>query len=114
MLCVDYSGYAFARLVRHVACPVLLKMGAHTMPADVASVRDHAQEIAHTLMSMMAGFFGIATTPPLNTSELGQYAVWSLAPLDNGEDHRDIMAFRKNLVALGCADAPYRYGSPAS
>ena len=110
----DYNSYLFARLVRHVACPVLLECGAHTMLADVAAVRDHPEEIAHQLMATMAGFFGLATSPPLNTSELRQYAVWSLARLDNGETPLDVGAFRAHLDALSCDTTDLsRWGWPA-
>lgn len=114
VLCADYSGYIFARETRAVACPVLLEMGAHTMRDDVAAVRDHAEEIAQQLVATMAGFFGLATTPPLNTSELRQYAVWSLARLEHGEDPRIRDAFARHLNALGCDSSDLsRWGWPS-
>lgn len=110
----DYgaAGYIFARETRAVACPILVECGAHTILADVAAVRDHAGEIAADLVGAMVGFFGLETSPPLDIAELRVYPAWAMARLDNGEDSRIMADFRQHLRALGCADDPYRYGSP--
>jgi hypothetical protein len=109
----DYSAYMFARLVRHVACPVLLECGAHTMPADVAAVREHADDIALAIVDTLVSFFGIEASPPLDVLNLRMYADWSVARLMNGEDCRDVAAFRRHLDALGCDPSDLRrYGVP--
>ncbi len=109
----DYSGYLFATMARSVACPVLLEMGAHTIPEDVVAVRDHAGEIAATLVATLAGFFGLETSPPLNISELRTYGEWALARCGAGEDPRDLGAFGRHLAAIGCDPGePDRYGVP--
>lgn len=114
ILTADYSAYIFARELHPVAAPVLLEMGAHTMPDDVAAVRDNPEEIAHQLVSTLAGFFGLATTPPLNTSELRVYGEWALARLANGEDPRIRADFEALLRNLGCDPSDLaRWGWPS-
>ncbi len=113
VITADYSHYIFAKETRHVACPVLLEMGAHTILADVLAVRDHAPEIAATLVGTLVGFFGLETSPPLDVMALRTYADWSLARLANGQDPRSLGDFGLHLAALGCDPAdPAMYVVP--
>lgn len=110
----DYSAYIFARELHDVACPVLLEMGAHTIPADVAAVEQHGPEIAVELVSTLVGFFGLESAPPLNTGELRAYGEWSLARLANGQDPRDLVAFGEHVRLLGGDPGNLaRYGVPS-
>ncbi len=113
----DYGSYVFARTFLPdgrppIACPVLLEVGTHMDPDDVAAVRDHPEEIAHQVVSTLAGFFGLVTT--LNTSELRVYPAWAMARLDNGQDPRIREEFVKLLQDLGCDPSDlFRWGWPA-
>ncbi len=109
----DYGDYIFVRETISVACPVLIECGTHTQATDIAAVRDHVDCIARNVVDTLVGFFGLETRPPLNTSELRTFPEWQLARLANGEDSRDVGAFRSHLLAIGAdASDPSRYGVP--